>query len=107
MISTNHSPVLRPILVGGALAGVLDAVDALVAFKLVLGFGPIPIYQFVASGMLGPSAFSGGVSTALVGVAVHFLIAFSAAAAYVLASVRLPLLRQKAVPYGAAFGIAV
>jgi hypothetical protein len=105
----NHapSPVVRAIVTGGLLAGVLDAVDAIVAFKLVLGFDPVPIYQFVASGMLGPSAFQGGLATAGVGLAVHFLIAFSAATAFVVASARVPVLLRSHVASGAAFGVGV
>jgi hypothetical protein len=99
--------ILKAIALGGLAAGVLDAVDALVAFKLVLGFDPTPIYQFVASGALGPSAFSGGAATALLGLGFHFLIAFSAAAAFVLASLRLPVLRQRPALAGGAFGVSV
>ena len=107
MTISDRTSMTRAILIGGAAAGILDAIDAIVAFKAVLGFDPIPIYQFVASGMLGPSAFAGGVSTALVGVAVHFVIAFSAAAVFVLASTRFPVLTERFVPAGAVFGVGV
>ena len=101
------SPLTQAIFVGGAAAGVLDAIDALVAFRLVLGFDPIPIYQFVASGVLGAEAFSGGLPVALFGLAIHFLIAFSAAAVYALASTRVPVLRARVWAGGASFGVAV
>ena len=39
---------------------ILDALDATVALKLALGLPPLTVYQFVASGMLGQSAFAGG-----------------------------------------------
>lgn len=95
------------ILRAGFAIGVLDALDALVAYKLVLGMGPIPIYQFVASGAMGKAAFTGGVPTALVGVAIHFLIAFSLAGAYWGASRRVAALRRAWVPFGLLFGAAV
>jgi hypothetical protein len=107
MQTSRPSRALAAILVGGAVVGLLDALDALVAFKLALGFDPIPIYQFVASGLLGPAAFSGGVATALLGLAFHFLIAFGAATAFVLASTRLPALLRNPIPWGLAFGVAV
>ncbi|HVU00344.1 MAG TPA: hypothetical protein VHE30_01280 [Polyangiaceae bacterium] len=106
-MSIDRNSLGRAILVGGLAAGILDAIDAVVAFKVVLGFDPIPIYQFVASGMLGPSAFAGGIATAGVGVGVHFLIAFSAAALFVLASTRLPLLRERHLAAGAVYGVGV
>jgi hypothetical protein len=105
--SATRFSVGKAILFGGLAAGVLDAADAMVAFKLVLGFDPIPIYQFVASGMLGPSAFQGGYATALLGLAIHFLIAFSAATVFVLAAARIERLRSAFAPAGLAFGVAV
>lgn len=105
--ASSFALIVRAILVGGTLAGVFDAIDALVAFKIVLGFEPIPIYQFVASGMLGPSAFAGGIATALIGLAIHFLIAFVAALAFVLAYAQLPQLARAYSGWGAAFGVAV
>lgn len=102
-----QTSLARSILVGGLAAGILDALDAIVAFKVVLGFDPVPIYQFVASGLLGPSAFSGGWSAALLGLVVHFAIAVAAAAVFTLASVRVPALRRHAVASGAGFGVAV
>ncbi len=107
MTLSPSSSVRKAILVGGLAAGVLDAVDAVVAFKLVLGLGPIPIYQFVASGMLGPRAFSGGIATAALGLAIHFLIAFTAAAVFALASGQMQRLRESFIVAGLAYGVAV
>jgi hypothetical protein len=106
-IANSRSTVVRAVLLGGAVAGVLDALDAIVAFKLVLGFDPIPIYQFVASGILGASAFAGGASSALLGLAIHFSIAFGAALVFVLASTRVPQLARSYAQWGAVFGLAV
>jgi len=97
----------RAILVGGLVAGVLDAADALLAYRAAFGMSPEAIYQFVASGLLGKAAYSGGAATALLGLAIHFLIAFSAAGVFVLASERVPRLRRDAVPWGVAFGVLV
>ena len=87
--------------------GVLDAINALIAFKAVLGLNGVKIYQFVASGILGKSAFAGGVNTALFGLAIHFLIAFAAAGAYWFASRRFPYLRTNWISCGLAFGVLV
>jgi len=98
---------MQAIVAGGLVVAVLDAVDALVAYKLAFGMSPLAIYQFVASGLLGQGAYAGGVPAALLGLLVHFLIAFSAAAVFVLASERLPRLREDAVPWGLAYGVVV
>lgn len=104
---TRSSGRVQAIVTGGLAAAVLDAVDALVAYKLAFGMSPLVIYQFVASGLLGQAAYAGGTATALVGLGVHFLVAFTAAAVFVLGSERLPQLRRDAVGWGLAFGVAV
>lgn len=97
----------RAILAGGTCAALLDALDAIVAYKLALGLSPMTIYQFVASGLLGPGAYQGGLASALVGVAVHCLIAFSAATIFVVASRLVPRIATHFLPFGALFGVAV
>jgi hypothetical protein len=82
VVSTVEKAYLKVILVSGLVVGVLDGLNAIIIYKLVLDFNPIPIYQFVASGMLGPKAYEGGMATALLGLGVHFLVAFSSSASY-------------------------
>jgi hypothetical protein len=98
---------VRAIVAGGLAVAVLDAVDALVAYKLAYGMSPVVVYQFVASGLLGKAAFDGGATSALLGLAVHLLVAFTAAAVFVLASERLAGLRRRAVGWGLLFGVGV
>jgi hypothetical protein len=47
------------------------------------GLKPAPLLQGIAAGVLGPRAFQGGASTALLGLACHFTVAFLAAATFV------------------------
>ena len=49
------SSALYAVLWGGLIAGVLDTIDAVIAFRLVLGMNPIQILQYIASGALGQS----------------------------------------------------
>jgi uncharacterized membrane protein YagU involved in acid resistance len=95
------------ILWGGLIAGVLDALYASTLWTL-RGSTPTRVWQSVASGLLGrEAAVAGGIPTALLGLALHFFIALSAAAVYVAASRALPLLRTHAIPCGLAFGLMV
>src|SRR5262252_316458 len=106
-LMTHRTSLIAAIVAGGALAAVLDAADAIVAFQLALGIDAATVYRFVASGMLGPAAFTGGTPAVLLGVAVHCLVAFSAAAAFVLLSARWSRLLDHALLFGALHGIAL
>ena len=71
------------------------------------GANPVPLLQGIASGLLGPKAFQGGLATALLGLLCHFVIAFGAATVYFAASRAIPFLIQNAVISGALYGVAV
>ena len=91
---------------GGLLAGTLDAVDGVAAFGLK-GMNPIQVLQYIASGLLGVASFQGGLKTAGLGVLLHYFIAFSVAAVYYAASLKLPALHMHPVKWGLAYGAAV
>ena len=63
--------------------------------------------QSVASGWLGNAAFEGGQATAALGLVSHYGILFAAAALYLVASRRLPVLRNRAVICGLLFGVGI
>ena len=96
----------QTIIYGGLIVGVLDFLDATI-FSALRGVSPTRVWQFVASGLLGRSSFNGGMKTALLGVLLHFLIAFILAAIYYVASLYLPMLLRRAVLWGLLYGIAV
>lgn len=93
--------------IGGLVAGTLDMLDAILFSYGLRGIAPIRVLQSVASGMLGRSAYEGGLATAALGLTLHFLIALVVAAVYVSASRQVAWLRQHAVPFGIAYGVAV
>jgi len=65
------------------------------------------LLQGIAAGVLGPKSFQGGVATAVLGVALHFVIAFGAAAVYFAASRGMRVLVEQAALFGPLYGIAV
>jgi len=91
---------LLAVIIGGLTAGAFDLTSAFISF----GWGTP---RAIASGLLGSSAFQGGTATWLLGVALHFFIALSAAAIYCVASWKLEFLRQHFVVSGMFFGIAI
>lgn len=97
---------IRSIALGGLIAGVLDITDALVFFGMH-GVPASRLLQSIASGLLGASSFRGGWRTAMLGLALHFLIAFAAAAIYYIASQSLRILRVHPIVSGLVYGGAV
>ncbi len=98
---------LKPIFAAGLACGVLDFSAACITWWLRAGVRPYRIGQSIASGLLGPKSFQGGMTTALLGVAIHFLIAFTAATVFYLASRRIAFLTRNVLAAGALYGIAV
>jgi hypothetical protein len=94
------------ILWSGLIAGALDATDGVVAYGFQ-GRNPVQVLQYIASGVLGPSSFQGGLASAGLGTLLHFVIAFVAAAVYVLASRLTPALNAWPRLFGPLFGVAV
>ena len=102
----KRSRALPTIAWAGLIAGVLDITSAFVIAELK-GTGSIRMLQGIASGLLGPRSFDGGMATAGLGLAVHFLIAFTAASVFYAVSPKLTFLTQHAVTSGLLYGIAV
>jgi hypothetical protein len=102
----DRSRAFRAIASAGLIAGILDITSAFVIAELK-GTGSIRMLQGIASGLLGPRSFEGGMATAGLGLAIHFLIAFTAASVFYAASRKLIFLTQHAVTSGLLYGIAV
>ncbi len=105
--SSNSANALLAIFWGGLACGVLDITQAIVAWHFQAGVKPIRVWQSVASGLLGPKAFQGGIKTAIVGGVLHFFIAFTAAAVYYTASRWLAFMTGHAILSGLLYGEAV
>lgn len=99
---------LKPILIGGLVAGTLDIVAACISAWVQAGATPIRVAQSVASGAIGrDAAVNGGIKTALLGLAFHYLIATTATAVFYLASRKLHFLIKSPIPMGLLYGVFV
>jgi len=96
----------RALVVGTLAVGLLDILDAFIFFGL-RGAKPIGILQSIASGVLGGAAYQGGMRTALLGLLLHFVIAFGVVATYLVAARLIPALNQRPWLYGLLYGLAV
>lgn len=94
------------IVAGALVIGTLDAAFAIV-FWGQRGVGPIRIFQTIAAGLLGRAAFSGGLRSESLGVALHYFIAIMIVFVYWLAIRIAPALAQRTILYGAIYGVCV
>ena len=102
----KRSRALPTIALAGLIAGILDITSAFVIAG-IKGTGSIRMLQGIASGLLGQRSFEGGMATAGLGLGIHFLIAFTAAAVFYAASRKFSSLTQHAVVSGLLYGIVV
>src|SRR5689334_10343871 len=102
--SERDSALRRAILVGGLVAGALDITDAFV-YSGVRGVSPVRVLRYIASGLLGPDALGAGLAVAALGLLLHFFIAYSIVALYVLASRKLTLLARHPFLCGPLYGV--
>jgi hypothetical protein len=96
----------RAIVITGLLVGAMDITSAFI-LAISRGATATRLLQFVASGLLGPRAFEGGLTTAAVGLAIHFVIAFAVVIIFAVARQRLAFLREWPVLSGVTYGLLV
>ncbi len=98
--------LLPAILVGTAIAGTLDILDAVV-MSLTAGRSPVKMLQGIASGLLGKAAGQGGAQTAALGLAVHFAIMLVMVTLFMVAAGRIEALTRRPLLWGPVYGIGL
>ena len=97
---------VRAILRVGLIAGTLDITENLVfnAFRHVT---PKMVFQYIASGLIGTTAFQAGLRSVWLGVLIHYSIALTWTAAFYAASRKLSILIRRPVASGLLYGAMV
>jgi len=96
----------KAIVSAGTICGIMDITAAVVVYG-TMGAKPLRLLQGIAGGVLGPRTYQGGIATALLGLALHFTIAFGAATVFFIASRAFRFLIDHAVLSGILYGISV
>jgi hypothetical protein len=99
-LQAQRTRLALPILVGGGIAGFLDMTSAYISFGRYMPIG-------IAGGLVGAAGRHVSVGQYILGLSIHYFIAFSAAAVYCLASKKLEFLRDHFIVCGLFYGIAV
>ena len=100
----ENSSAVKTIACAGLIAGILDLTAACVTNYWL---SPVIIFQSIAAGIYGKASYEGGAKTAIVGIFLHFVIAFGAAAFFYLASRKAKFLINHWIVSGIIYGIAV
>jgi hypothetical protein len=97
---------LHTIGLGGLAIGILDFIDASTFFPLYYGITIQQVWWGPASGILGrDAAREGGWNTAILGIALHFVVAACIATVYFLFARSIPFLVKHPIVAGIVFGI--
>ncbi|MBS1730426.1 MAG: hypothetical protein JSS67_06570 [Bacteroidetes bacterium] len=73
----SHPFPLKLVLKCGLFIGILDILAAFIDYFIATGKGPEGVLKFIASGVFGMDAFSGGTGMILCGLLFHFIIAYA------------------------------
>lgn len=94
---------IRAAVLAGLAGGAADILAAFVIYQAP----PVRILQTIASGLQGPAAYEGGLASAALGLACHFLIAILFAGLFVAAARPAPVLLRQPALSGLGFGVVV
>jgi len=98
---------LQTIVYGGLCVGTLDGLAAIINSGLK-GVSPDRVFHYIASALIGRDAsYNGGAATIILGILIHFAIAYGVVAVFLLLSRSFPILLSRAVISGMVYGIAV
>lgn len=97
----------RTVALAGLLVGTLDISAAFIQFVIQTGRNPIRILWFIASGILGKSAYNGSAITAIFGLLLHFFIAYCFTFLFILIYPHINFLSKNIVISGIIYGIFI
>ena len=83
--SSSKTSAVATITKATIISGALDATAGVVVYWIFKGLNPLQVLQYIASGIFGPSVINGSFLYVLIGLALHFVIAFAFTYAYYLA----------------------
>ena len=107
-LPATHNSLLRLSLIGGMISGFLHfLIQQGIVFGLILKTPMISSLQYVASGIMGDAAFTGGLATALLGLVLDFIMITIMAGIFIFSVDRIPLLRRHVIPGSILYGFGI
>lgn len=103
----TNLPIPVKALITGLIVGTLDITAALIKYYISTGKNPLFIFQYIASGILGSEAFSGGTSIVVLGLLLHYTIALIFTVLFCLLYKAYPIISKNNVLSGICYGIII
>jgi len=105
---TTNNSLLRLSVIGGIITGLLHIVTQVgVVYGLLLKNPFIVSLQYVASGAMGDAAYAGGLTTALLGLILEFVITIIIAGIFIFSAGRITLLQKNVIVGSLLYGFGV
>ncbi|HEY4258439.1 MAG TPA: hypothetical protein VGM66_14610 [Candidatus Udaeobacter sp.] len=102
-MNRNTWVIFRTIVWIGLVAGSLDITENLV-FDQFRGITPWRVFQYIASGLIGPQAFQRGWASVAVGIALHYAIALIWTGIFYAVACKSATVRRRPVLSGLLYG---
>ena len=104
---TYRKKSFKVILLTSILAGTLDAIAAIIHYTINGGKVASRIFQYIASGAVGGEAFTGGIGMVILGIILHYSIAFGFTLFFFLIYPRVKFFSKNKILTAAIYGIFV
>ncbi|MEO5560200.1 MAG: hypothetical protein ABIO49_10055 [Dokdonella sp.] len=105
--STHASIDWLQVFLGGLLIALGDMSFAIAVWFGWNAAGIVRVFQSIAVGVLGKASYDGGVPTAILGAALHLIMATLFVAIYTLVARRAPAILRKPFVLGPAYGVVI
>lgn len=98
---------IKTIIIAWLIAGTLDISSAIINFLITSKSSLLGLFQYIASGIFGDSAFNGGVPMALAGLIIHYFIAFTWTIIFFFIYPKIKVLSSNKIIIGFLYGIII
>jgi hypothetical protein len=98
---------LRAIICMGLIVGTLDILSAIVDYYIASGNGPANIFKYISSGIMDKAAFEGGRKVIILGLLLHYMIAFSFTIFFVALYMKSKFMSGNKIIVGVLYGIFI
>jgi hypothetical protein len=104
----NRNSLLRLSVIGGIITGLLHIIVQVgIVFGLIVKSPFISSLQYLVSGAMGNAAFTGGLTTALLGLILELIMTIIIAGVFIFSADRISLLRRHIIVSSLLYGVGV